>query len=89
MCRPVKMSDISAVVHRSTRQHGVSDAFSMEAGIGHVRQWHRYDKIDIRERYIHIPAVVYVICNDETFALFGLHGSIAGNGDDVHAKGSI
>lgn len=43
----------------------------------------------ILERYIHIPAVVYVICNDETFALFGLHGSIAGNGDDVHAKGSI
>lgn len=42
---------ISAVVHRSTRQHGVSDAFSMEAGIGHVRQWHRYDKIDIREIY--------------------------------------
>ena len=40
-------------------------------------------------RNIHIPAVVYVICNDETFALFGLHGSIAGNGDDVHAKGSI
>ena len=27
------------------------DAFSMEAGIGHVRQWHRYDKIDIREIY--------------------------------------
>lgn len=24
---------------------------SMEAGIGHVRQWHRYDKIDIREIY--------------------------------------
>lgn len=32
---PVKMSDISAVVHRSTRQHGVSDAFFTEAGIGH------------------------------------------------------
>ena len=60
----------------------------MEAGIGHVRQWHRYDKIDIREIYTY-TAVVYVICNDETFALFGLHGSIAGNGDDVHAKGSI